>query len=244
MGGWWALMMGIHKITAGSGYTYLTSQTAAHDTTLVPGQELADYYSEKGEKPGRWMGRGLAGLADIGADYAIEAGHGVAEDQMIALFGEGRHPNADRIERDMIREGYSTKKLMSATKMGRKFSDAPDEKSAFQVETAKAYQAWLKDNGRSYKDPVPPQVRAAIRTAVGRSTFEDEHGRAPDERELNTHIARSTRPNKQTVAGYDLTFSPVKSASVLWALGDRDVADAVADAHDAAVHGNLSLPAV
>lgn len=232
-------MMGIHKITAGSGYTYLTSQTAAHDTTLVPGQELADYYSEKGEKPGRWMGRGLAGLADIGADYAIEAGHGVAEDQMIALFGEGRHPNADRIERDMIREGYSTKKLMSATKMGRKFSDAPEEKSAFQIETAKAYQAWLKDNGRSSKDPVPPQVRAAIRTAVGRSTFEDEHGRAPDERELNTHIARSTRPNRQTVAGYDLTFSPVKSASVLWALGDRDVADAVADAHDAAVAATL-----
>lgn len=229
-------MMGIHKITAGSGYTYLTNQTAAHDTTLVPGQELADYYSEKGEKPGQWMGRGLVGLS---GPFGLEAGEAVTEEHMLALFGEGRHPNADRIEAILIREGDSTKKVLAATKMGRKFSDAPEEKSAFQVETAKAYQAWLKDNGRSYKDPVPPQVRAAIRTAVGRSTFEDEHGRAPDERELNTHIARSTRPNKQTVAGYDLTFSPVKSASVLWALGDRDVADAVADAHDAAVAATL-----
>lgn len=232
-------MMGIHKITAGSGYTYLTSQTAAHDTTKQTGQDLADYYSEKGEKPGSWMGRGLAGLADAGAEFGVEAGESVAEEQMIALFGEGRHPNADRIEATLIREGDTPKKALNASKVGGKFTDHQDESSPFQVETAKAYQAWLKDNGRSYKDPVPPQVRAAIRTAVGRSTFEDEHGRAPDERELNTHIARSTRPNRQTVAGYDLTFSPVKSASVLWALGDRDVADAVADAHDAAVASTL-----
>lgn len=41
------------------------------------------------------------------------------------------------------------------------------------------------------------------------------------------------------VPGFDLTFSAPKSVSVLYALGDDDVRQAVRDAHDAAVHAAL-----
>ena len=50
-------------------------------------------YTEKGEAPGVWMGRGLAAVPDF------PVGDRVTEAQMVALFGEGRHPNADQIER-------------------------------------------------------------------------------------------------------------------------------------------------
>ena len=34
------------KLSAGSGYTYLTKQVARDDVTKTNGQALADYYSE------------------------------------------------------------------------------------------------------------------------------------------------------------------------------------------------------
>ena len=53
-------MMGLHKLTAGDGYLYLIRQVAAADATDRGRPSLADYYTSKGETPGRWMGRGLA----------------------------------------------------------------------------------------------------------------------------------------------------------------------------------------
>ena len=40
--------------------------------------------------------------------------------------------------------------------------------------------------------------------------------------------------------GFDLTFRPPKSVSILWAVGERDVRNEVVEAHDAAVRGALS----
>jgi hypothetical protein len=54
--------------------------------------------------------------------------------------------------------------------------------------------------------------RARVQTQVAREFFLAEHGREPmDARELVGQIAKDSRPRAQTVAGYDLTFSPVKS---------------------------------
>ncbi len=51
---------------------------------------LADYYSQQGESPGLWFGSALG-------DVDLRGGDEVTEDQMASLFGEGKHPNADRI---------------------------------------------------------------------------------------------------------------------------------------------------
>jgi hypothetical protein len=71
--------MSLHKLTAGSGYDYLTRQVAALDATDKGRTWLASYYAERGESPGgvgwfrhggnrrwsgrRWRGRGVALLA-------------------------------------------------------------------------------------------------------------------------------------------------------------------------------------
>jgi hypothetical protein len=43
--------MSIHKLTAGSGYDYLTRQVAALDATAKGHIGLASYYTERSESP-------------------------------------------------------------------------------------------------------------------------------------------------------------------------------------------------
>ena len=69
---------------------------------------------------------------------------------------------------------------------------------------------------------MPAPERAKIRTEVAREFFRAEHGRDPSPgndgaRELAATIAKHSRPKTNAVAGYDLTFSPVKSVSTLCA---------------------------
>jgi len=60
-------VMSLHKLTAGDGYTYLTRQVAAADSTERGFSSLGDYYSAKGETPGVWIGGGLETLGVSGA---------------------------------------------------------------------------------------------------------------------------------------------------------------------------------
>ena len=79
-------------------------------------------------------------------------------------------------------------------------------------------------------------LRARVRTEVAREFFRDEHGRDPiDAREMAATIAKELRPRTQTVAGYDLIFSPIKSVSRLWAVADPHLAAQIERAHQAAV---------
>jgi hypothetical protein len=78
--------MSIHKLTAASGYDYLTRQVAALDATEKGHLGLASYYTERGEPPGVWVGSGMAGIDELNAGDVVTA------EQMRALFGAGLHP--------------------------------------------------------------------------------------------------------------------------------------------------------
>jgi conjugative relaxase-like TrwC/TraI family protein len=81
-----------------------------------------------------------------------------------------------------------------------------------------------------------------VRTEVARQFFLAAHGREPvDARELAGQIAKDSRQRTQTVAGYDLTFSPVKSVSTLWAVADPAVAAVIEQAHQSAVKDALTF---
>ena len=90
------MTVSLHKLTAGDGYTYLTRQVAAADGTERGYTSLGDYYAAKGESPGRWWGRGLDALGTGGA---------VSEQQMLNLFGQGIHPDAERIVQERYAAG-------------------------------------------------------------------------------------------------------------------------------------------
>ncbi len=83
--------------------------------------------------------------------------------------------------------------------------------------------------------------RARVRSEVAREFFVADHGREPmDARELSAALARYSRPRQTSVAGYDLTFSPVKSVSALWAVAPPEVARLIQQTHDAAVADALA----
>ncbi|CAN7510336.1 MobF family relaxase [Mycolicibacterium frederiksbergense] len=237
------MVMTLHKLTAGDGYLYLVRQVAAADSTERGRSTLADYYSAKGEAPGRWLGRGLAALSDTGSAgvssevrekiWAVEAGAGVGEAQMRALFGEGLHPNAERIEAHVAGHGVGSQR--AASRLGRAFLVREGEPE-FARRVAVAFREHNAEIGAHWNATIAADIRAEIRTRVAVELFAEQYGRTPaDDRELSGFIARNTRAKTTAVAGYDLTFSPVKSVSALWAIAPLPVAEKIEAAHDAAV---------
>ncbi|ABM10507.1 MobF family relaxase [Paenarthrobacter aurescens] len=87
----------------------------------------------------------------------------------------------------------------------------------------------------SYATLAPYQQRVAERLAE----WESLNGRPPSAAERNRIAAVEARRGRRAVAGFDLVFTPVKSASVLWALGGAEVRGAVEDAHHEAVLSSL-----
>ncbi len=231
----------LHKLTAGDGYLYYVRQVAAHDSTEKGRQTLGDYYSARGESPGRWHGSGLQALG-------IEPGTAVSEEQMKALFGEGRHPDADRLEQSAYADARAAgatpeqahAHALAATRLGNPFK-IYDGGTEFQQQCAHAYGDYNAGLGNDRRDALPDDVRARIRTDVATTMFTQQYERAPlDTRELSGWAATNSRQLTTAVAGWDFTFSPVKSVSALWALAPAPVADAILDAHRAAVHDAIA----
>jgi conjugative relaxase-like TrwC/TraI family protein len=227
--------MSIHKLTAGSGYDYLTRQVAALDATEKGHVGLASYYTERGETPGAWVGSGVAGIDGLNAGDAVTA------EQMRALFGAGQHPLAtQRLER-LDAADLTAANVQAATRLGAPFKIYAGEVRPFRVEVANRI-ATGHAAGQQRDQPVSAAVWARIRTEVAREFFRTAHGRDPvDAREIAAIIAKESRPRTQTVAGYDLTFSPVKSVSTLWAIADPHLAAQIEEAHQAAVHDALTF---
>ncbi|RMB57062.1 toprim domain-containing protein [Tessaracoccus antarcticus] len=215
----------LHKLTAGSGYDYLTRQVAAQDSTEKGHATLASYYSEKGETPGTWWGSGLAGLGDVAV------GDQVSAEQMKALFGAGLHPNmASRLAALPI--DASPTEIREASRLGAPFKVFSGA-TGFQKEVAIRCGVW--EAAHPGVGEVPVGVRAEFRNDIVREEFVERFGRAPSVLELSSQVARLSRDPSTACAGFDLTFTPVKSVSALWAVAPVQLAARIEDAHHAAV---------
>jgi conjugative relaxase-like TrwC/TraI family protein len=228
--------MGIHKLTAGAGYDYLTRQVAALDATEKGHTGLASYYTERGETPGVWIGSGLDGID------GLAAGDPVTAEQMRALFGCGLHPLAELRQQQLEGPDLTDQDFQNVARLGTPFRIVDNDLRPFRVEVAKRIAALNGAIGWPADASIAAADRARVRTQVAREFFSAEHGRQPvDARELAGQIAKDSRPRTQTVAGYDLTFSPVKSVSTLWAVADPAVAAKIERAHRAAVKDALAF---
>ena len=133
--------MSLHKLTAGSGYDYLTRQVAAMDATDKGHTGLASYYTEKGETPGVWVGSGMEGIE------GLDAGDIVTADHMQSLFGSGHHPLATqrtkeldlRIGREVARPTEAEYKI--AVRLGTPYKVYENDISPFRIEVAKRIAA-------------------------------------------------------------------------------------------------------
>uniref|UniRef100_UPI0012650B9B MobF family relaxase n=1 Tax=Segeticoccus rhizosphaerae TaxID=1104777 RepID=UPI0012650B9B len=228
--------MSIHKLTAGSGYDYLTRQVAALDATDKGHTGLASYYTEKGETPGVWVGSGMAGIDGLAAGDAVTA------EQMQALFGSGHHPLAHERQDRLQGPDLTDRDVRAVTRLGQPYKVYPGDVSVYRLEVAQRIEALNEQRGHPADYPVPAEDRGLVRTQVAREFFTAEHGREPtDAREIAGTIAKHSHPRTTAVAGYDLTFSPVKSVSTLWAVADQQIAARIERAHQAAVKDALDF---
>lgn len=226
--------MSMHKLTGGSGYDYLTRQVAVHDSTEKGHTGLTSYYTERGEAPGTWIGSGMQGID------GLDAGSVVTQEQMQALFGSGHHPLARERQDRLAGPDLGEQDYRAATRLGAPYKVYPNDVSPFRMEVAQRLGDWNEDRGHPRDWAVPVDDRARIRTEVATELFRSEHGRDPeDAREIAATIAKNSRPRTTAVAGYDLTFSPVKSVSALWAVADPQTAARIERAHQAAVKDAL-----
>ena len=128
---------------------------------------------------------------------------------MRALFGHGEHPDGDAII-----AAYLTAHVRAG------MTDR-------QLETARDEAIARRRLGRPFPAYEPLEKfdnRVEARLAVIR----EETGREPTEAEVKKVKAEEARRQRAAVAGFDLVFSPVKSAALLWALDERPrVRDAI-----------------
>ncbi|WP_421740687.1 MobF family relaxase [Cellulomonas sp.] len=183
----------MHRLTAGAGYQYLLRHIATGDCARTGASPVTSYYTESGNPPGRWLGRGLDRLGESRNDpepIGMEVGTVVVEDAMARLFSRGLDP-------------------VTGVALGRPYRPmtAPADRVAAQ---AKALPADME-----------PQARRAAIDAITR-----------------VELGKDTNP---TIAGFDLTFTVMKSVSTLWALGDASTQQAIYDAHRAAVSSALQF---
>lgn len=227
-------MMTVHALSAGSGYTYLTQQVASGDVPRGRGMSLTDYYMQHGNPPGQWVGTGLEQLGVSGQ---------VLEKQMKSLFGQGRHPDAERLEVEALARGMSKKDAAREGALGRAFPEfkaRPDDGYTAALEAA--FAAFATENDR------PPEAgieRDLIRWNVARSLAQQEHNDkgasgGVSDADVTRWMAKRGQQPRKAVAGYDLVFTPSKSISVLWGLGDPATREAITSAHTQAWQDTLA----
>ena len=226
------LMMGAHVLSAGHGYTYLTSQVAAHDAgrsrpagwvRITPS---AENRRDAGRAPGspRWASSPAPG------QRRTDAG----------VVRRGTTSERAAIAKQLRADGAGEDVIAEATALGNPF-ELNLASNEFQRQVAQLSAEWNRANGHPNCAPVPPYMKARIRTAVANALFVQIHGReAADAQELSGFVAAQSRLGSRAVAGFDLTFSPVKSVSAVWALAPAAVAKQIEAAHAAAVDDTIA----
>lgn len=120
------------ELRPGDGVSYLFRGVAVGDGHRPAGMALGDAQDEAGVPPGVWRGRGLAAVG-------LVAGEVAAERQAELLLGEGRHPDAGRIESERLEAGDDPAKARRATVLGR----PTEHNRSAKTEKAKERRPWL-----------------------------------------------------------------------------------------------------
>lgn len=149
------------------GWRYYFRSVMVGDGRRRAGKPLRAVQDEAGVPPGIWIGRGLAAVG-------LAVGDVVTERQAELLLGEGRHPDADRIERELLAQGESAAKARRATVLGRPI----EHNRSPATEAAKERSPWLAMD-LVFRAPSTAQIAWAL--------MDDEHRRVL---ELCQDIAR------------------------------------------------------
>lgn len=323
--------MTVHKLSAGDGFKYYTSEVATGDVLRDPNRALGDYYTVEGMPPGQWLGSGADVLGLTGE---------ITEEQMGALFSGNalpvttnelsqllayapnqsefiRHTVMEKARIEAAEKAWKTHvllrqgknqteigktlgvthqavslQLISYKKAGNDFNKGTDErylneanlpdlkrdfvtnyrmtetesararataerevktanslKSAAETphtyDTKTPFTKRLKEeharfNRLNSREPNKDEKREIL-NRVGGQLFREEHRRSPrTSEEFTRWVTNQRKPKQQTVAGFDLVFTPTKSVSIAWGLGDECLRKGIEAAHEKAIADALT----
>lgn len=74
-----------------------------------------------------------------------------------------------------------------------------------------------------------------IRFRVGGELYRQERGIEPTHAQLRQFIAENSKKHQTAIAGFDLVFTPSKSVSIAWGLGDKQLRKEIEAAHEHAI---------
>ncbi|MER6127862.1 MobF family relaxase [Streptomyces sp. NPDC001795] len=114
-------MISVAKVQRRNAWRYYVRGVAFGDGRSQARQPLKDAQEIAGLPPGVWMGRGLSVLG-------LTAGEPVTQRQMELLYGQGRHPDADRMERELLDDGTAPETARLATVLGQPVEDIEKRK--------------------------------------------------------------------------------------------------------------------
>ena len=222
-------MMTIHKLQAGDGYVYLTKHVANGDATESRKKDAVDYYNAKGTPPGQWWGKAAALVG-------VSVGDEVTERAMRSTFGRARTPDAESTMPARNAPFSEMAEWSARTALGRPFSNFSSHDYIEEVE--ERCSAYKQVRGEYPETDVKNGIKFEVALLHLKRAKGDRAALFSDA-EVMTFVADSYRKMRQPVAGYDLVFTPMKSISLLWALGDPRVKAAVEEAHRQAVDETL-----
>jgi hypothetical protein len=194
---------------------------------------LTAYYMRYGNPPGQWVGSGLEQLGVSGQ---------VAEKQMQSLYGKGRHPDAERLEVEALACGLSKRDAEREGALGQAF---PEFKARPDDGYKQALEAGFAQFSQEHDRPPEAGIeRDLIRWNAARSMAQqekdDKGSSTVTDADVAQWLAKRGQQPRRAVAGYDLVFTPSKSISVLWGLGDPATRVAITQAHTEAWRNTLA----
>jgi hypothetical protein len=215
-----AAVMSMHRLSAGSGYQYLLRYTASGDVQRLAGTPLTDYYTANGYPPGRWLGGGVTGLGQVAVTQrGIEAPTRVDPPPTPAKKSSG----TQAVDPGLTAQPQPTTDVGAVTAGG----VVTEEQMAHLY--GRGEDPITGDRlGARYRVYRPLEVRVADRVArLPENLPADERAAMVADIDAQERL----RGTPSAVAGFDLTFTMAKSASVLWALAPAPVQARIVSAH-------------
>lgn len=83
-------------------------------------------------------------------------------------------------------------------------------------------------------EPTKAQMQE-IRFRVGGELYRAQRGIEPTHAQLRQFIAENSKKHQTAIAGFDLVFTPSKSVSIAWGLGDKELRKDIEAAHEHAI---------
>jgi len=160
----------------------------------------------------------------------------VSEEHMLALFGEGLRPDANAFIAERVTAGMSFEKARAQARLGRRFAQY-DNEIPLAEKSAAAYAKFERDHHRRPTVPERRRIKEEIALALLGERRPDAVITPED---VKKYIADELGRARHAVAGFDLVFSPVKSVSLMWALGGHEIRTAVEEIHEAAWRGAMA----